>query len=670
MRDIRIIIILCFFAFGLRAQTAEQLLKETETHLLKKLGKNAMKQNDPNSAIIFFETFIKTNKTDYDAFYLLGKAYMQVRNYEKANQFLLKAHQLQKGKKSDALFYQAQMMKSLAKYDSAKYYFDKFKKEYKGSNRAMKKQATLEVTYCDSIQKLTKDTYKTIVTKLDSSINKVNSESAPISISNNEVVFASLRTNKKEYIFEDDSAEGAKRKLYLAERKGNKWVFKGEYGSLFNDEKYNVGNAAFSRDKKRMYFTKCHINDQEQMICAIYVSEKVGEKWSEPKRLPKPINERKSSSTMPAIGSDAKGNDIIYFVSNRSGGKGGYDIWSTTYDKKNNEYKTPKNLGTKINTAGTEMSPFFDHETHSLYFSSNGLLGLGGYDIFKATGDGKRWLSIENIGKPFNSGTDDIYYSIATQHDEGFFVSNRKGGAALVNATCCDDIYHYKIKESIFVNLNGTVAQEGNSKKPLSNAKIEIYSVDKVTKAKYLVKTVTTDSLGNYKTFLEPNKLYEVVVRKKDFLGKSEEVSTVGYSAGQDLVKKMKIEKSPINPISLPNINYEFNSAELNKKAKRTIDSLVITFLNLNPSIIIELHSHTDNKGNDDFNLTLSQKRAESIVKYLIDNGINSKRLVAIGFGEKEPIAPNQNSDGTDNPKGRAKNRRTDMKVIGELEEE
>lgn len=664
------ILVLLLFGLFAKAQTAEELVRVTEVNLLKKLAKNALKQNDPNSAIVFLETFTKVNKNDGDGFYLLGEAYMQVRNYEKAKSNFLTAYKNQKNTKvGDALYYHAQMQKSIGKYDSAKINFEKFKKEYKGGNRVIKKQAVLEVTYCDSIQKLTKDTYKTTLTRLDSSINKVNSESSPISIHNNELIFSSLRTNKKEYIFEDDSANYLKRKLYVAEKKGGKWIFKGEYGSGLNDDNFNVGNAAFSADKKRIYFTRCHLNDEEEMICAIYMAEKTGDKWGEPQKLPKPINQKKASSTMPAIGTDpVKGNDVIYYVSNRKDGKGGYDIWSTVYDKKHKQYKAPKNLGSKINTPGNEMSPFFDHETHSLYFSSNDMPGLGGYDIYKATSDGRRWVSVENIGKPFNSGADDIYYTIANKHDEGYFVSNRKGGASLPNATCCDDIYHYKIKESIFVNLKGSI-RDVTGKNPLKNAKVEIYGIDKVTKEKYLIKTVTTDTLGNYMTYLEPNKDYEVIVKKKDFLGKSELVSTVGYVAGQDLIKRFKVDKKPVNPIALPNINYEFSSSELNKKAKTTIDSLVLKFLKINPTLIIELHSHTDSKGNDEYNMELSQKRAESIVDYLIKKGVNKKRLIAKGYGESQPLAPNNKPDGSDNPEGRAKNRRTDMKVVGELDE-
>ncbi|MEI6021366.1 MAG: tetratricopeptide repeat protein, partial [Bacteroidota bacterium] len=559
MNGIKWIIVFVLFGFGALAQSTEQLIKESEAHVLKKLGKNALKQNDPNAATQFFEAYLKLNKTDYEANYFLAIAYYEVRNYEKAKANFLTVYKNQKSRTGDALFYAAQMMKSVGKYDSAKVDFEKFKKEYKGFNKALKKQAGLEINFCDSIQKLGKDTYKTVVTRLDSSVNKVNSESAPLFLSDNQMIFSSLRTNGKEYIYEDDSLSAKKRKIYWAEKKSGKWLFKGEFGTVLNDERFNVGNPAFSADKKRLYFTRCKANTEGEMVCAIYMTEKTGDKWSEPEKLPYPINQRKSTSTMPTIGTDpVKGNDVIYFVSNRRGGKGGFDIWYSTYDKKHKEFKEPKNAGSKINTLGNEMSPFFDHETHSLYFSSNDLPGLGGYDIYKAASDGKRWVSVENLGKPFNSGADDIYYSISgKQHDEGFFVSNRKGGAALANATCCDDIYHYKIKESIYVKLSGVIAD--NNKKPLANAKVEIYSVDKNTKEKFLLKTVTSDSLGNYTSYLEPNKLYEVVVKKKEFLGKSESISTVGYSAGQEMVKKTKVEKQPVNPIALPNINYEFN---------------------------------------------------------------------------------------------------------------
>jgi outer membrane protein OmpA-like peptidoglycan-associated protein len=596
---------------------------------------------------------------------------MQARNYEKSKRYFLLAYRCTDDRTKDPLYYHAQMLKSVGKYDSAKINFEKFKKEYKGSNKLIKKITGLEINFCDSIQHLKKENNKIVISHLDTSINKVNSESAPVMIDNNHILFSSVRTNKKEYIFEDDSLDASvKRKIYLAEKKASKWVFKGEYAN-FNTDEYNVGNAALSADRQRLYFTKCQQNEKEEMICAIYVSTKKNNEWSEPEKLPKIINNKKYTSTMPAIGTDpTKGTDVIYFVSNRPGGKGGLDIWFTSFDKKLNEYKPLKNCGNKINTAGDEITPFFDHETHSLFFSSNDLAGLGGFDIYRAASDGKHWTSTENLGRPYNSGADDIYYTIGGKHDEGYFVSNRKGGTALRNETCCDDIYYFKVKELIFVSLSGKVTDDTEQKNPVANAKVELYRVDKTTGEKLLVKTVETDEMGNYKANLEPNHQYEVVIRKKEFLSSSDTVSTIGKKPGDEITQQIKGKKKHSKPLVVPEINYEFGSAELTAKAKQGIDNFILRFLKLNPTLIIELQSHTDSKGSTEYNLKLSQKRADIIVKYLISKGVNKKRLIPAGLGESQPMAPNENTDGSDNPEGRAKNRRTEIKIIGETDVE
>lgn len=377
------------------------------------------------------------------------------------------------------------------------------------------------------------------------------------------------------------------------------------------------------------------------------------------------------SSTMPAVTVDpVKGNDVIYFVSDKKDGKGGLDIWYTVYDKKNKIYKAPRNAGSKVNTAQDEMSPFFDTETRTLYFSSNGLGGLGGFDIFRTRGDGKKFTGSENIGQPINTGADDLFYTISTNRGEGFFVSNRKGGNALKNSTCCDDIYFYKHSEYIRVVLTGNVNEILDANAFVSEATIEVYIRDKKTKEKFLVKTIKTDSLGHYKTQLEPGQDYFLVVKKEDFLGTSADVTTQGISSNTELRQDMQLAKKPKEPIHIPNILYEFDKSNMLESSKLSLDTTVYSLMENNPELIIEIQSHTDSKGNELYNLKLSQRRAESVVKYLISKGIGSERLKARGYGESMPIAPNDNSDGTDNIEGRAQNRRTDFRIIGVIDAE
>lgn len=671
MRGIKLILFALFFIIGHGSfsQADSTVLKRSNPKQLKRQGKNAVQQNDPGAAISFFEAYLKTNKSDAGVQYMLAQAYYDIGDYENAEHYFLSSYANMHDKNSEALYYYAKMQKSNGKYDSARINFQKFKKEYKGKEKSLRKQAGKEIAFCDSVQKLAGTEKKVIVTRLDTSINKVNTEAAPFNLDEKTMIFTSLRTEKVEYITEDDTSRPVTRKLYLAKKVGDNWKFSGEYGDNFNAPNFNTGNACFSADRKRIYFTRCKENMKGEMICAIYTSHLEGNSWSEPEKLPKNINNPKFSNTMPSVTADPKnGNDVIYFVSNNKEGRGGRDIWFTIYDKKNKVYKTPKNAGNKVNSSQDEMSPFFDNETRTLYFSSEGWGGLGGFDVYRASGDGRKWTSIENVGQPVNSGSDDIYYTISPNREEGFFVSNRKGGNTLKNKACCDDIYTYRHSQYIRINLDGLVFEQERPDVPIPQATVEIYIKDKRTKEKAIVKTLMTDSQGNYKTSLEAGQEYFIIIKKKDFLGTSTEVSTLGMNTSQEIKRTSYLSKEPREPIRIPNIHYEFDKAVILESSKISIDTTVLALMEANPELIVEIQSHTDSKGNDQYNIKLSQKRAESVVVYLTQKGINTKRLVAKGYGESKPIAPNDKPDGSDNPEGRAKNRRTDFKIIGKLD--
>ena len=671
MKGIKFLLLLLTFSVCAAAQTDSLLLNSSSAKTLKKIGKNALLQDDPNSAITFLEAYLKTSYKDAEAQALLGKAYMRTRDYEQARRAFMRAYQIDKEKIPEALYFHALMQKSCNNYDTAKVVFQRFQKEYKGDDKALKKQALREISFCDSIKSLFGLEPSIVIKHLDTGINKVHIEAAPASLSQNELIYTSFRTETKEYVQEDDTTLEKHRKLYLAKREKGAWVFKGEFGENFNDERFHTGNAAFSPDRKRVYFTRCRMNSLDKMVCTIYLSALVDGKWSEPEKLPAPVNYKKYTSTMPSVGADpVKGNDILYFVSDRPGGKGKLDIWYSSYNKKNKVFQAPKNAGAKVNTAENEISPFFDSETRSLYYSSDGSGGLGGYDIFKTLGDGKQWTGHQNLGLPLNSGADDIFYTIATDRQEGFFVSNRKGGNALKNMTCCDDIYYYKLLKYVLVTLSGNVSEMMDPSSNLANAVVEIFFIDKVTKEKVLVKRVSTDAGGNYSTSVEPGHDYFVVVKKDDYLGTSGEFTTQDVLANKNINVDLQLVRKPKLPIHIPNVHYLYDRSELEERSKLPLDTTVLKLMVDNPEIIVEIMAHTDSKGTDAYNLKLSQKRAESVVKYLLSKGIAPGRLKAKGYGETMPVVPNSNPDGTDNPLGRAKNRRTDFKIIGVIDAE
>jgi OmpA-OmpF porin, OOP family len=669
VRAIKLILLIILFSVCGSAQSDSALASNASGRTLKRLGMNALKQDDPASAVTFFSSYVKDSPYDAKGYFLLGKSYSGVRDYEKAQRAFLKAYLTNREKAPEALYYHAQMQKSNGNYDSARFCFQKFRKEYKGTDRRLKRQAAKEIAVCDSIRTFYAKRKDLVVNRLDNSVNKFNSEGGAITLDDSTLLFTSLRTEKKEYVVEGDTVNIPRQRIYIARKSpSGEWVFAGEFG--FNDPRYHTGNACLSPDRKRLYFTKCRENLMEEMKCAIYVSERNGSGWNDPLKLPVPVNHRRFSCTMPAVAADpVKGNEIIYFVSNRRKGRGGLDIWYTTYDKKIGRYKVPKNLGSKVNTAGDEITPYFDHETRTLYFSSDGHSGLGGQDVYKTLGDGRRIASVENIGLPVNSGADELYYAVSAARKEAFFSSNRKNGQSAENRTCCDDIYSVNDPKYVHVTLNGIVLDNVNAQHPLKDAKVDIYIRD-VTGEPVLLKTVSTDELGKYTARLETNQDYNIIVRKKGFLSNKDSVSTKGITHAAEINRESKVDPKPKDPVAIPNFQYEFGRSDLNAGSKAALDKQLVELMVANPEIIVEIQSHTDSKGNDAYNQKLSQKRADNIVNYVVSKGISAERIKGVGYGETNPIAPNENPDGSDNPDGRAKNRRTEFKITGELNEE
>ncbi len=662
------------FAFGF-AQTDSVTLSRMSAKDLKKLGNNAVLQGDHNSAVDYYQFYLKTNKNDSKIQYKLAESYRLTRNYEKAEKMYIKAYNSDPEKNVLALYYYADMCKASAKYDKAKENYAKFTKEYKGKEAKLKKQAKKEIVFCDSVKNIVNQSQKFVIQHLDTSINKAHVELSPISIDENTLLYASLRTDKKEYITEgEDSANIPVRKFYTAKKINNIWIFEDEFmAGTYNKPGENVGNATFTPDGNKMYYTVCKPNWKGITVCAIYVTEKLKGEWSEPIKLSKTINNPNYTSTQPAVCIDpVKGNEIIYFVSNRPKGKGGLDIWYFVYDKKRKLYKAPKNAGIKINTPKDELTPFFDNDTRTLYFSTEGMGGLGGLDVYKVLGDNKKWTTAENLGEPINSGADDIYYSISKNREEGFLVSNRKGGVSLKNSTCCDDIYSYKQTSYIHLFAAGNIKEllANNTSNNLDSALVDFYLIDKKYEEPILIKTVQVDKQGNYKTSIEAGKEYKLVPKKTGYLLTNSNptvINTKNESQDRVIENNFSLSKISTKAIAIENINYEFDRSDLMKNSTITLDTTIYKIMTLNPDIIVEISSHTDDKGSDEYNLKLSQKRAESVVNYLISKGIDRGRLKAQGYGETTPIAPNKNKNGSDNPEGRAKNRRTEFKIIGTI---
>ncbi len=392
--------------------------------------------------------------------------------------------------------------------------------------------------------------------------------------------------------------------------KQGKWSTPVPLGENINTE-YEEGGASLSKDFNTLFFSRCEKVKKEAMGCKIFQSVRKGEEWS--KAEPWKLNDDSITVSHPTLSE----NELeLYFVSDMPGGLGGKDIWKVIRDNPSAEWGTPENMGPVINTPGNEMFPFI-HNDGTLYFSSDYHLGMGGLDIFRAIYINNR-LEIENMRYPVNSTYDDFAIVIEKENERGYFSTSRDGN---------DEIYSFVLPPLKF-NIEGEVRNE-KTDQPLANATVKLVGSDGMTLAS------ETSADGKFKFMLRPNTDYVFVASKKGFLtGKAKE-TTRGLVESKEFKSEIKLS-SIAEPIELPNIFYDFAKWDLRPESMVALDKLVET-LNDNPTVTIELRSHTDARGSIEVNIDLSQKRAQSVVDFLIEKGIEPARLRAKGYAATMP---------------------------------
>ncbi|MGB0166915.1 MAG: OmpA family protein, partial [Luteibaculum sp.] len=454
-----------------------------------------------------------------------------------------------------------------------------------------------------------------------------------------------------------------KAKIYLGEKLSDSLFKVVPHNLPVSDSLYDVGNLSFNHDYTLLAFSKCSKKSPTYYSCELFISRKKNGIWQEPEPM-KQLNERGSTQTQPCFALGPDGKQMIYFVSDRSGGIGGKDIWYALQNASGG-FSDPKNCGEKLNTAKDEVTPFYNNHLKTLYFSSNGIPGYGGMDIFYINGYASTWASPFNIKAPINSGADDLFY-FAEDSASGYFTSNREGVNSLQGATCCDDIFRHYKKKIIEVEIEGSVDFLIPGDKEKNKVNVKLYK--DLGGKKVLVKETMADDEGRYRFRVQPDEKYRIVAEKDGYLKAGKSVSTEGIKDDAKIsAEQIKLLIETKQPIVIKNIYYPFDEDYLTEASKQNIDTTIFEILAANPTIQVEISSHTDWFGSDAYNQDLSLRRAQSVVNYLIQKGIPEDRLVAAGYGESRPIAPNQNPDGSDNPVGRAKNRRTEFRIVGYL---
>lgn len=380
------------------------------------------------------------------------------------------------------------------------------------------------------------------------------------------------------------------------------------------NSEFEDGTPSFTSDYKELYFTRCEAGKREKKGCVIMYTRKTGDKWGDPKNIG--IMPDSLVAAHPSISKDGL---TLYFVSDLAGGYGKKDIWKVTRIRPGDAWSKPVNLGPDINTPGDELFPYI-REDGTLYFSSDGLIGMGGLDIFKAISqpDGS-WI-VQNMKPPINSFADDFGIAFEDGSEKGIFSSTRKGKGN-------DELYSFELPPLKF-NVTGLVKDE-KAGTPITGSLVQLIASDGSN------LQAETGTGGDFKFALKADVDYIFLASKRGYLNGKEKETTKGQDKSREFMVTILLTAID-KPIELPNILYDFGKWDLRPESMVSLDKLVETLID-NPNVTIELMSHTDSRDTEEYNLTLSQKRAQVVVQYLIEKGIESQRLEAKGYGESTP---------------------------------
>jgi peptidoglycan-associated lipoprotein len=513
---------------------------------------------------------------------------------------------------STALLHQAQMLHQLGRYAEAAKAYKAFLQLV--PNHPLAKNG---LTGCEAAPEWRKNPTRHVVRKIDL-LNSRDGEFSPMLHGDafDELYFASSR---KEALGSDKSPiTGVKNNDFFRSRQDDKkqWLKPEHLESALNTEQ-DEGAPSFSLDGSQMYYTYCGKDSLASQTAQIYVSTRSGAEWSAGQK----VEIFKDSSLLaahPAVGPDGH----LYFVSDMPGGYGGKDLWRIPLSGIGSLF--PENLGPEINTSGDEVFPYMRADS-VLFFSSNGHPGMGGMDIFKATQHQDQWR-IENMKSPINSFADDFGLTFAGRRESGFFSSNRNDGRG------ADHLYSFDLP-GISLAVEGWVLNR--EEEEIDSATVRIVGKDGANQRIF----VRND--GVYSMEVLPGIDYVMMASAPGYLNQKQALSVPNEEKSETYYVDFYLP-SISKPVLIEDIFYTFNKATLRPESKTALDEL-IALLNDNPNVTIELAAHTDRIGSDAYNESLSQRRAQSVVDYLITHGIAPDRLTAKGYGKSIPTTVTRN---------------------------
>ncbi|GHT12929.1 cell envelope biogenesis protein OmpA [Bacteroidia bacterium] len=509
--------------------------------------------------------------------------------------------------------YLAQCKLANEKYADAVVQFDKYLEAFSDD-----KLAIAQRDYSVQMQQQPASQNATYIISNAKELNSSKDDFAPAYLADDHsvIAFTSVReaaTGKKKNIITGEKNSDI---FFVKQTSSGRW----ESAALLKGKKVNTkhdeGVCTFTHDFQTMYFTQC-VNSGSDVGCHIYTAtyDDEGQLWENVERVK--LADTASNSVHPSLSNDEL---ELYFSSNREGGLGGMDIWKVTRSNGNSdEWSQPVNLGPDINTEHDETFPYI-HANGTLYFASDGHAGFGGLDIFKARSIEGGW-EVVNMGFPINSSADDFAMIMETEQEAGYFSSRR------LNARGGDDIYRFVRPDAKFMFVGKVKNYE--TSQPMADTRVSMISNTGES------LQITSNDDGMFSIYLAPETDYIVYVRNENFFNQKTKFTTKNLEEITTLRNDFLMQEMD-KIIELENIFYDFAKWDLRPESAETLDQLV-EVLNDNPTISIQIVSHTDTRGDTAFNNHLSQQRAQSVVNYVVSKGIEANRLQAMGMGKSQP---------------------------------
>lgn len=640
-------VILFCFALGilsLQYVSAQDVTLSRTARQVYDKAQQAWQERRLAEATELFEKVLEIEPNSYDTHLRLAQIYELQRKTDLTRKHYYKAVSLKADAPQSAPAYQwiGRDHFNTQRYDSAQFYFEKALALFPPKS-SLGRLAEKSVVSSQFARQATKNPLIIEKKSMGDTVNFLGTQYFPVLTADDEtLIFTGLTENRDENIYFTRRIKGGG----AADRSpADRWDVPEEISKAINTTN-NEGTCTVSADGRTLVFTACNRPDGHGS-CDLYISQKEGKEWSQPLNLGQQVNSREWES-QPSLSADGH---TLYFASDRKGGIGKRDIWVTHLDNKK-QWTAPKNLGPAINTTDDENAPFIHANGRTLFYSSNGLPGMGGFDIFITQKIDTVWAPPTNIGYPINTVSDQVGLFIAADGENAYYTDDNteKGNGRSL-------LYTFRVPETLKKTIIPTRYAKGKvfDKKTgtVLASEIDLYDLKTQTK----VGSFNSDSQnGSFLAVLNSGGEYAFFVSRAGYLFKSLSFSVDDTHSFVDLEIPLEaIEKDRAEVLN--NIFFKTGEYILDDKSKVELDKLA-DFLSKNKTIKIEISGHTDDVGSDSENMALSQRRAQSVQYYLQQSGIAADRILAKGYGETKPMAPN------DSDENRQKNRRIEWRIL------